>query len=94
MQWKEQVKKKGGHPENPIQRARVKAGFTQEQAIEHLPFTLRTLQAYEAGDAEPKYSAVRQMALLYGCSTDVLMGNTEPHSAQNTEATSDCTNLD
>ena len=54
--------------QNPYQRQRKRAGLTQEEAIEHLPFELRTLQGYEAGLRHPKYDDACAMAELYGCS--------------------------
>ena len=68
-------KKKGGHPENPIQRARVKAGLTQVEAVEFFPFELRTLQAYEAGDSSPVLEDARIMAKVYHCRIDELVGD-------------------
>ena len=61
---------KHSHANNPYQRERNRAGLTQEQAIEFLPFSLRSLQSYEAGVRQPRFDAVRAMAKLYGCSTD------------------------
>lgn len=58
------------HANNPYQQARLNAGLTQEQAIEHLPFELRSLQAYEAGVRQPRFDAACAMARLYGCSAD------------------------
>ena len=69
------LQKKGGHPENPIQRARVKAGFTQVEAVEFFPFELRTLQAYEAGDSSPVLEDARIMAKVYYCRIDDLAGD-------------------
>ena len=67
--------KKGGHPEHPIQRARVKAGLTQVEAVEFFPFELRTLQAYEAGDSSPVLEDARIMAKVYHCRIDELVGD-------------------
>lgn len=44
--------------------------MTQEEAIEYLPFSLRSMQAYESGAASPKHKNVVAMAELYGCSMD------------------------
>lgn len=37
----------GRHPNNPFQKARVKAGFSQETAAEKLGCGLRSIQRYE-----------------------------------------------
>ncbi len=47
--------------------------MTQEEAVEHLPFSLRSIQAYESGSASPKYESVVAMADLYGCSIDAFI---------------------
>ena len=75
LRWVRHFKKKGGHPENPIQRARVKAGLTQVEAVEFFPFELRTLQAYEAGDSSPVLEDARIMAKVYHCRIDELVGD-------------------
>ena len=36
----------GAHAENPFQKARIKAGISQEKAADRLPCGLRTLQRY------------------------------------------------
>lgn len=58
----------GGHPENPFQRERKKAGLTQEGASEALSCSPRSIQAYEKGETRPRYDTVRNMANIYGCS--------------------------
>ena len=60
-------KNKTAWPANPYKQARLAAGLTQEEAVEHLPFSLRSMQAYETGRASPKYENVVAMAELYGC---------------------------
>ena len=40
----------GGHPENPLQQARIKAGVSQEEIAEELARDIRTIQRYEAGE--------------------------------------------
>lgn len=56
--------------QNPFQRERNRAGLTQEEAVEHLPFELRTLQGYEAGRHTPRFDHAFAMAQLYGCSVN------------------------
>lgn len=43
----------GGHPENPLQQARIKAGVSQEKIAEELSRDIRTIQRYEAGEQFP-----------------------------------------
>ena len=61
--------------ENLYRKARKAAGMTQEEAVEYLPFSLRSMQAYEAGKASPKYENVVAMAKVYGCSIDAFSPN-------------------
>lgn len=53
---------------NPYQKARENAQLTQEEAVEHLPVEIRTLQYYESGRRQPKVDCANAMAELYGCS--------------------------
>lgn len=54
---------KGGHPENPFERAsREKAGYTQAAAAKHVHLL------YEAGTSAPPFGIVCRMADLYHCS--------------------------
>ena len=46
----------GGHPENPLQQARIKAGVSQEEIAEELSRDPRTIQRYEAGEQFPDCS--------------------------------------
>lgn len=55
------------HARTSYQKARLQANLTQEQAVEMLPFELRTLQGYESGQYQPKFAAACAMAKLYGC---------------------------
>lgn len=63
----------GGHPESLLQQARKRAKVSQTKACDNLLCSMRSLQRYEAGEREPKYSLIQKMALLYGCSCDALM---------------------
>ena len=58
------------HARTTYQKARLNAGLTQEQAVEKLPFDLRTLQGYESGQHQPKLIAAYAMAKLYGCKVE------------------------
>lgn len=57
----------GAHPENLFQRARLKAGLSQEDAAYGVPCPLRTLQRYEAGKTEPDYRILCGMIRCYKC---------------------------
>lgn len=57
----------GAHAENLFQKARLKAGVSQEQAAEHLSCATRTLQRYEAGETAPDYPTLRGMMECYRC---------------------------
>lgn len=67
LKWQKHLKKKGGHPENQFQKARIRAGLTQAEAVGFFPFELRTLQAYEAGDSSPLFVDAQIMAKVYRC---------------------------
>lgn len=57
----------GGHPENPLQQARVKAGVSQDQIAEDLSCDIRTIQRYEAGEQFPDWDALVKMKIRYSC---------------------------
>ena len=57
----------GGHPENRLQQARIKAGVTQEQIAEILSCDTRTIQRYEAGVLSPNQHTLAVMRRYYGC---------------------------
>jgi len=57
----------GGHRDNPLQKARIKSGITQEKAAEGLSCDVRTLQRYEAGEKFPPQDKLFRMISLYRC---------------------------
>ena len=57
----------GGHPENPLQQARIKAGVSQEEIAEELARDIRTIQRYEAGEQFPDWNELLKMRALYSC---------------------------
>ena len=57
----------GGHPENPLQQARIKAGVSQEKIAEELSRDLRTIQRYEAGEQFPDWNELLKMKARYSC---------------------------
>lgn len=59
---------------NNIGIARLNAGLTQKQAAEKLGISLSTMSKWEQGVYDPSTEAYIQMAKLFGCSVDTLMG--------------------
>ena len=57
----------GGHPENPLQQARIKAGVSQEEIAEELARDIRTIQRYEAGEQFPDWNELLKMKARYSC---------------------------
>ena len=57
----------GGHPENPLQQARIKAGVSQEKIAEVLSRDIRTIQRYEAGEQFPDWNELLKMKVRYSC---------------------------
>ena len=57
----------GGHPENPLQQARIKAGVSQEKIAEELSRDIRTIQRYEAGEQFPDWNELFKMKVRYSC---------------------------
>ena len=68
----------GAHAENPFQKARIKAGISQEKAADRLPCGLRTLQRYEAGETQPDEHTRRRMMDCYKCEAADLHPNRSP----------------
>ena len=54
----------GGHPENPLQQARIKAGVSQEKIAEELSRDIRTIQRYEQF---PDWNELLKMKVRYSC---------------------------
>lgn len=57
----------GGHPENPLQQARIKAGVSQEKIAEELFRDIRTIQRYKAGEQFPDWNELLKMKIRYSC---------------------------
>ena len=55
----------GGHPENPLQQARVKAGAAQDKIAEPLSCDIRTIQRYEVGVQFQDRNELLKMKLRY-----------------------------
>ena len=56
-----------GHPENPLQQARIKAGVSQEKIAEELSRDIRTIQRYKAGEQFPDWNELLKMKVRYSC---------------------------
>ena len=68
----------GGHPENPLQQARIKAGVSQEKIAEELSRDIRTIQRYEAGEQFPDWNELLKMKVRYSCEfADLFPGEEE-----------------
>ena len=68
----------GGHPENPLQQARIKAGVSQEKIAEELSRDIRTIQRYEAGEQFPDWNELLKMRARYSCGfADLFPGEEE-----------------
>ena len=68
----------GGHPENPLQQARIKAGVSQEEIAEELARDIRTIQRYEAGEQFPDWNELLKMRTRYSCEfADLFPGEEE-----------------
>ena len=57
----------GGHPENPLQQARIKAGVSQEKIAEELSRDIRTIQRYEAGEQFPDWNERKRQIRAWVC---------------------------
>lgn len=54
--------------------ARERAGYTQEQVAEALSISVRSVKKYESGDTVPNAMQLRVLSILFGVSTDYLLG--------------------
>ena len=76
----------GTHPDNPLQKARIKAGVRQADAAEYLDCDTCTLQRYEAGETKPDMDLLRAMRECYRCEiADLFAGDTRPASTSGGE---------
>lgn len=57
-----------------LRELRTQKHLTQEQVADKLGITRPAYTAYEAGKRQPDYSSLRQLADLYGVTTDYLLG--------------------
>lgn len=59
---------------NRFRELRKKAGITPERASCALDVSISTLFSWESGKTTPNGEKLKQMAILYGCSSDALLG--------------------
>lgn len=59
---------------NQIKSERVRQGYTQDGLAQKLNVTRQTVINWEQGDVDLKVSTVLELAELFGCSTDYLLG--------------------
>ena len=57
----------GRQTDSRLQRARLNAGLTQEQAAEAIACGTRTLQRYEKGERQPTLTQLQLMQMCYDC---------------------------
>lgn len=60
-----------------LRELRTQKHLTQEQVADKLGITRPAYTAYEAGKRQPDYSSLRQLADLYGVTTDYLLGQND-----------------
>lgn len=57
-----------------LREARNAAGLTQQRTADELGLTVRTYQKYEEGATEPTLHNLVSLAILFGQTTDALLG--------------------
>lgn len=73
-----------------LREARTRKGLTQEDAAKHLGITFQALSNYERDIRDPDTDLLKNIADLYGVTTDYLLGRTniptpiETNEARNT----------
>ena len=60
-----------------LRAARMYSGLTQQEAADAVHSSLRNYQSYEQGTRRPKYEMLAELAVLYGVTTDWLLGLTD-----------------
>lgn len=60
--------------ENRYSQARKDAGMGREQACVKLGISIGTLSNWESGKTKPDANNLRDMSMLYGVSSDYLLG--------------------
>lgn len=59
---------------NRFRDLRKEAGLTAERAACELEVSISTLFSWESGRTTPNGEKLKQMAILYDCSSDALLG--------------------
>ena len=62
-----------GLPEK-LQKLRAKYGYSQKQVAEKIKVSPSIVSGYETGERTPSTDVLLQLANLYKCSTDYLLG--------------------
>jgi len=77
-----------------IKKLRKENHFTQDYVSERIKISHASISQYESGDREPSFDILVAFALLYGTSTDYLLGLTDNPSPTTSEISLDATGLD
>lgn len=72
-----------------LRQIREASGLTQAEAANKLGIAVMTLSRYESGEREPRASDLCQMAKLFNCTVDELLGRSGPHEASDVHQASD-----
>lgn len=64
-----------------LKSLRSKKGLTQKGLAERLNVSFQTVSKWENNENEPDLSTIRQLANLFGCSTDYLLSDSEEEPA-------------
>lgn len=57
-----------------IQILREKSGYTKEEVADILGISINTYNSYEWGNRRPKIERIQQLAKLFKCTTDDILG--------------------
>ena len=60
-----------------IASERVRKGLTQAELADRLGVSVATVKSWEQSRSEPKGSSICEMADLFGCTSDYLLGRTD-----------------
>lgn len=56
---------------------RARLGLTQVELAKRVGVSVNTVSSWETGSFEPNSSSIKQLAKLFDCSTDYLLGLTD-----------------
>ncbi len=79
-----------GLPEK-LQKLRAKYGYSQKQVADLIKVSLSVVSGYETGERTPSTDVLLQLANIYKCSTDYLLGkdSTQPSVILDTSGLTD-----